>query len=415
MKPRFILNLLYLFTFNGILQEIGLPIVAIKYASEAITFFSLMVIISKINLDGIDLKILGAFAIYATVVTFSVVYNGSDVIDTVKYSRYTFIGILFFIAARRIDLTEDHSREIFRFLALIAVIQVVASLINSKMLLHPLERKVGTLVSTGGSLATIYVMFISPYFLSYYLFTKQKKYLYLTVSTLFIGIASGKRAVVFFYIVINLITYFRATNKKFSAQTLFFILLILFCGNFVILNVSSGVQSTGFFNIIDNYSQAIEYANTYTNNISPDNYAMGRIGSSKNIFNYSLESDDIMVQLIGFGPKVLMGNMIFHPYKILYGIVGWGNVMICVGFLGLFFYVRLYKKMHSVFNKERSKTSNPDDHFMKALQLGTSTGFIVWFVSFFFYSTTFVIFSVPLFMFMITLGYSVNIKKNHYA
>ena len=409
MKINKLFILLIPFFFQGTLQEIGLPTVIFKIFSEGLLVIGILPFLIKIKLKKDEVKILFVVGIYVVWAILSAVYNDQNFYYAFAYTRYVILGILLFLVSSRIKFDKANCKKIFYALVVITIIQIIASLFNSNLLNQTLERKVGTLINTGGVLATIFTIFIMPFFLFYYLKVKNLYYLLLSLSTLLIGIASGKRAVVFYFLILSIITIFKSQKKKLNPfRVLLPIVLILISINIAILNVSSGIIDGVFEDFTGNYSEATSYAIEYSTGLDTRSNATGRIGASQNIINNITKKENIDRLFFGYGPSTLMGEMVFRRFNIVYGIVGWGMDIISVGLPSLILYCII---IFLLWQRIRNIKSTNDVYF-NTLLIGTRMAFITWFIAHFTYSGIFVKGPIPALLLMFLCGFLIGHSRN---
>lgn len=412
-KLNILLFCLAIFFVQGIATDLGFPKVIFKIFSESILFIFLFFNFSKITYKKHELKILFVLGLYILWVSISTLYNKEQIYYGLAYTRYTILGLMIFIVASNLNYTVKSSYFIFRSLLILTIVQIIASLINSNFLLSPLERKVGTMTSTGGTLGTVFTIFIAPFFLSYYLKTKKLYYLALFLGTLIIGVASGKRAVVFFYLLVSILVLLQQNRKKISILRIIIPVFFIIMGlNWAVLNVSSGVINGKYDSITENFGQAINYGVEYSSGYDYNENAIGRMAASENILNNSLKDVYLDKVIFGFGPSTLMGEMVFKPFNISYGIVGWGMDLISIGFPGVIIYCLL---IFLIWKRVRRVPEIKHDLYHNVILVGTKFGFLSWIIAYVMYSGIFIKSPIPLFVFMFLCGFVIGnhrMRKN---
>jgi len=210
------------------------------------------------------------------------------------------------------------------------------------------------MATTGGSLATVWPLTFAPYYFLRFVIKGQKKDIVFLAGLVFIGFASGKRAVYFFIPLSLIIIYYGflgskifLKNKKARRRILFsamFLFLVLLLG---ISGTESLAQGNGFS--LKALKSAFNYAGEYSTNESVVNgESTGRTGSTLNTFN-ALWADGNT--FFGNGLTTLKGEITYRRYNVGYGVTGLMRELISIGLIGGVLYLLFYVKLLAMIRK----------------------------------------------------------------
>ena len=345
---RLRLNLFYaisfLILFQGVFSRINLDFFS-KLLSEILILFWFFLELRNKRFKSINTSISLGF-IYLIWVGLAAIYSNDNLYEYYLYTRYFIFAILFiYISYNAYDLKKFASFFI-KSINLIVLIQIFATII---LLLFEgrLERNVGTMSSTGGSLATVWPLTFTPYFFFRYVVNGKWKDLLIIGGLVLIGYASGKRAVYFlipisiliFYLgfIGNKIFVFRIRNKIRLLSIGFFLFFILLLG---ISRTQSLAQGQGFS--IDSLSNAIGYVGEYSTMESYDGQSTGRLSTTQKAIQGIWSDTDIF---FGKGLTTFKGEITYSGYNIGYGITGFIRELISIGLPGSIIFILFYLKI----------------------------------------------------------------------
>lgn len=280
----------------------------------------------------------------------SLIFNES-ILEYYLYTRYFVLGFLIMLICFNTDSLELFMRSFLKSIDFYVIFQFVACLILF-FSLGRLERYVGTMSSSGGSLATVWPITFAPFFFLRFVVLGRRLDLFLLITLIFMGYASGKRAVYFLIplsiLIISIFYLGTGLLLKGKKSFLRIIYSVLFLFVFLLLGISgteSLSQSNGFS--LKSIATAISYAGEYSSQESVINgESIGRSGSTFNTINGLIENGDVV---FGNGLKSLKGEIKFSKYEVGYGITGLIREIISLGFVGgllyLLFFVSLFLRL----------------------------------------------------------------------
>ena len=269
------------------------------------------------------------------------------------YNRYFILSFMMLYISYNIYDIKRYMSFILKAIDVIVILQIIASLFlffNEGRL----ERNVGTMSSSGGSLATVWPLtFVPYYFLRFVVKGQWKDFLFIT-GLVFIGFSSGKRAVYFLIPLSLIIIYYSFLGSKIFLMkkgikrrvvySVIFLFLVLLSG---ISGTESLAQGNGFS--LESLNSAFNYAGKYSTNKSVINgESIGRISSTLSTFN-SLWLDSNT--FFGNGLTTLKGEITYSRYFIGYGVTGLIRELISVGLIGGILYILFYIKLLAMMRK----------------------------------------------------------------
>lgn len=384
----------------GLFQTLGVPNTVLKLVQESYIF-----LLFVFSLKGLTIKPKYTVYViaYMLISFFSSMMNDQDVLTSILYSRFHLYAFLIFLISKSYNWTKKEITSQFKFLKFLLIIQVLFAVYEIFIIRRIEEEIVGTISISGGELATVLPLAGLCFIFVEYLYTKNIKWLLLSISLILIGFASGKRGVIFYFPLTLLFVYFsyvkfqNISKAKYVPKLLFLSFFAL--GIFLIgtLNNESLRTDNKYLNSQRN---ALSYASEYTNARSYDGYIIGRTGASSEVLRRT--GSNGFQDLLGFGPLTLMGNSgDFFYYNIDYGIVGWSKEVISVGWLGMIAYLLLYVSIYRGIRKRKNSFRNT---FLAPYFVAVKSFYVVFIVIFFTYSVSFSTSGVAAFYFMIFSG-----------
>lgn len=339
---------------------------------------------------------------------FVVAVYHSELVEIYMYIRYTLLGLLVLHMMYSLNYGQKFERLFVKYIDWIVISQIIASII-SFVLLGRLERNVGTMSISGGSLATVWPLTFAPYYYIRYILTGNKKYLIIVLGLVFMGFASGKRAVYFLIpasILIISVLFRRNTKRKDKRSPIRWLisLSMLFFGLLAgIAGTKSLSQSNGFS--FRSIGSAFSYVEEYSTAESAiDGNSIGRTSSTKTAFKSLLNDDSAW---FGNGLTALKGEISYSSYGIGYGITGLLRESISLGLIGGLAFLSIYFSFLIGLWRMRIRLHQAARDTDKLLIWYLSvSGLIAMLITTIGYSRVFVQSFTPLFFIMIAVGIS---------
>ena len=129
------------------------------------------------------------------------------------YSRYFILSFMMLYISYNIYDFKRYTSFTLKAIDLFVLLQIIASVVFF-FALGRLERIVGTMSTSGGSLATVWPLTFAPYYFLRYVIKGQWKDIGFIAGLVFIGFASGKRAVYFLIPISLIIIYYVFLGSK---------------------------------------------------------------------------------------------------------------------------------------------------------------------------------------------------------
>ncbi len=291
--------------------------------------------------------------LYLLWIGFVAILGGDNLYEYYLYSRYFILSFMMLYISYNIYDFKRYTSFTLKAIDLFVLLQIIASVVFF-FALGRLERIVGTMSTSGGSLATVWPLTFAPYYFLRYVIKGQWKDIGFIAGLVFIGFASGKRAVYFlipisliiiYYVFLGSKLFFKKKGIKrrvlFSAGFLFFALLLGISGT------ESLAQGNGFS--LKSLDSAINYAEKYSTNKNVMNgESIGRTSSTINTFNALWIGSN---PIFGNGLTALKGEITYSRYEVGYGVTGLIRELISVGFIGGIIYILFYIKLLAMMRK----------------------------------------------------------------
>ena len=320
-------------------------------------------------------------------------------IQLIIFIRKFTLYYLFFYVLFNINLNNMQIESLKKLIIFLFIIQVPSSFIKLILLGGTLEKIVGTISITEGSLATIMPLMAISYLISNYLISKNFKYIIWILLFIMIGLMSNKIAILFYLIILFIyLSYFYSTTKFRLPNLLFMkklllnmVYLIVIFLLFVVINPRTNPEHKvgGSFDI----EYLIDLTEKY-NTKKPSIYegeGQGRYDAPGVVFS-RLHDGGLLNILLGFGPGEITrssftkyGDPLLEKYNIGYGgRQGWLWIAMQIGVIGMItmalFHFILLKKLLVV---HKVKYLNKEDK----IHILTALGFLlIYILDFFSYS-----------------------------
>lgn len=394
MKTYHALFLLFSLIYTqGALERLGFPEVASKFIVE---FSFILLIFSSLRQNESRIPPgLPWVAMFVCLTVISGILSDDGIFQSLLYSRHLVYAYLVLWTVWNAKLTAAEVSRLNNLIIGLWLLQVLASVFHTFLLGERIEAHVGTLTASNGSPATAFPLFALAYVIAYYCYYKRSFWLLiLGLSFVLVGYSSGKRAIYFYLPAVyagSFIWYILRERsikaiRALGAPAMIFALCIplLLFG----LTESKRFEHLRGQSLRSAIMEALDVAGEYDTRVLSSGATFGRAATSKalleKVFGYEAGS-----YLLGLGPtsmKIAGGRRGATAERIDYGVVGWAEDTISVGWpamlVQLFFYGGLFWRV----KKKRSAMLN--SHY-RALHFGCLLGFSVYFFLYFTYTDAF--------------------------
>jgi len=402
--------------FIGILNLLHVTTFYINLLIEGLVLVLLLNTNSSVNKIGKPFRIPGGriFGLFTLIIFISVLINKSDLYQSYLYFRFFLTPFLFMLIIVNINLSEQKQLKLIEFIEYLFVFQIIATVFKL-FIIGRLEHPIGTIIIAGGGVATYLPLIAAGFLLSkYYIYNKNRIYLYLLFAFPIIAFASQKRgAFIFLPIIFILFIYIlgkvegrsKSLYKKFKyfiSLSLMALFLLAFASK-TTRTMNPENTTSGSFDLSYLFESSVEY-NTLEGELS-----LGRFASFKQVNNVMLSSD-LKNKIFGFGPETLKGinrgDGRFEKFGVGGTYPGISYQFIQIGILGgllcsliyLYFGVRIYRFL---------KIEN--DRYWKSFGTGSLMMIFLFFIDYFTYSITFL--TVYAFSFSIAIAFGIIMKR----
>ena len=210
-KMYFFYAISILVLFRGIFSLYNLDFYS-KILSEGLIFLWFLIEFKKqkFALSSIPLRYGVFYLIWTGFVAFLV---GDSLYEYYLYSRYFILSCLIMYISYNVNDLKRYSSNILKAIDFFVLVQIISSLLFF-FILGRLERNVGTMSTTGGSLASVWPLTFVPYYFLRFIIRGRWKNLAFVVGLVFIGYASAKRAVYFLIPLSLIIIYYGFLGSK---------------------------------------------------------------------------------------------------------------------------------------------------------------------------------------------------------
>lgn len=396
-----IVSILILSFSKGALELLGFSETILQLLIEFLILilfsFALLFIFKRKKIRGPGIFI--NFLLLAVILLSFLLTNGS-ILLLVLYLRKLFVYYLFFYALFNINLTQVYRDKILKLIIVLFLIQIPAAFIKLVVLGGTLEKIVGSMSVSEGSLATIMPLFAITYLIVNYLEFRKIKYIVFILLFISIGLISNKMGILYYIVLMYLVLSVIHSNSKYFLPNLkllreFFIgtiFLSIIFAMFVSLNPRANPEHKVGGSIDFQYLKdwTIHYQ---TVKLDTKVEGDGRFDAPSVALD-RMSSGGIINLLLGFGPGEIIqssftpyNNPLLEKYNIGYGgRLGFVWSLMQIGLIGtailLFFHLLLFKKIFILYNSLSSFTEKR----VRILILTTLGFSIIYFLDFFTYS-----------------------------
>jgi hypothetical protein len=343
----------FLIFFNGIFQLLGFPSAIYKIGVP----FILMVLIGIQMIESwSNLKTpFVNWIIGFTIVSFaSTIINDLDLFSLLYFLIYTLLSYLYFLV-----IINEKSifliKKVVTFIKLLILIQIPAALLKFIMIGQSEHGITGTLTIQGGSVSTIFPLFIIVILFSIFLFNPKAKYLYLIGAFILFAIIGDKRAILLFFPLFFIIGSYMYV--KFSSLELFTrlynkLLVVALLGIVAFIFVAKTNRTLnpehsqwGSVDLV----HISNYIKSYTSG-NPEDISQLRRKDGLLYFINHMRNENPQTAILGDGAGKLIqsqynsrSGLMLDEYGVRYGgRMGFVWLLTQVGFLGVAIYLLFY-------------------------------------------------------------------------
>jgi len=274
------------------------------------------------------------------------IINQTGYVDWAKYIRFFVYFYMIYASLWNSNIHYKQWLMILKFSVFTILIQGVGAAIDFFIFNQRIEGHVGLMSSIGGTTAATFPLMIVSSIAVVYIFARnlgRKSNLYLlfiTISALFVGYGSGKRAIFFtipflLLIIVTLTFYYLRGNSNFYKKLISFSILIIL----VLPVYIYGITTSKGFNYglsgresnIEIIEEALFYAQNYESSIGSHGQTIGRTNTSLQVIDNSIASIPAFLFGNGFGSVKDEGTR--STLNIGYGIVGFIRDIISGGWI----------------------------------------------------------------------------------
>lgn len=387
----FILGTLFVLVYTqGYIQRIGVPDSMGKLIVETPVFLILLHLINRGRFEPAPGFLL--VTLYVVWSAVSAIFNAEGTSATFLYCRYVVYAYLVFAAVWSTPMTRTTVTHLNTLLAVLFIAQIAASGYEVFVRHERVEAHVGALFAGGGSLATEFPLLAMGLTLPFYLCYRRNLLLLLLCWAFFlVGYASGKRAIYFlgpslyFFILGWYVVRARTTDalKQSLWGTAVFVCMVplLLLG----MSRSHGLGQNEIDKPAERVVQAVKAAVSTSTAQDRAGQTTGRAATSQRVFSM-LSSARWDTLLFGWGPSAMREEEQRNQnLAIGYGICGWAQDVICIGWPGALIYLLFHLRL---FFRLRSCAPPRYSGYWRAIRLGAEIGFPVILLSYIAYSSS---------------------------
>lgn len=421
----YLVYILFVFAFTkGLFELIGVSDTIIQLIIDFLILILFLISIKTV-FNSYKINFPGFIIIFILVIVVLLSFLLSDVstLQLILFIRKIGIYPIFFFSLLNLYLTEKEKEKIVNILKILFLIQIPAAFIKLIILGGTLEKIVGTVSLTEGSLATTMPLFGIIYLIVYYLEYKKLSYIFLILCFISIGLISNKLGILFYVIGLFIfLSYLYSKPKLFLPNFIFlkklsinvFYLLII-CMLFISLNPRANPEHKigGSIDFV--------YLEKYINDYQTLDLKTGVEGDGRADAPFvalsRLESSGLTTLLFGFGPGEIVEssftkyeNPLLEKYNIGYGgRLGVVWIVMQIGVLGLIifltFHLYLLKRMLYIYKKIHLSTH---DNILVLIAIGFS---VLFFIDFFTYSSGMIISPAITLVYYFSIYYILQLSK----
>ncbi len=413
--------------FKGVFELIGIAETYIQLLIDLL-IISIFLISLIFMVERRDIIVLGSKIniIFFMFIIISFLLTDVTSLHLVLFLRKFYIYILLLYALLNIEFKEEERESLFKLLQILFLIQIPAAFIKLIVLGGTLEKIVGTISVSEGSLATVMPLFAISYMISLYLNQNKIKYIILLLLFMSIGLISNKLGILFYIFILFIsltILYAKKKTDSFIFNIDFFkniskvvIYLLIIFALFVSLNPRANPEHKVGGSIDIDY--LIKFTKDYnTLKLKGSKVQGDGRGDAPFLAFKRLEDGGLMNILVGYGPGDIVTsaflpyeNPLLEKYNIGYGgRLGVVWMMMQLGLVGVIIFVIFQIYLFTQVYKKYSEVTREEDVVKILSVLGIV---IIFFIDFFSYSSELIYSSGITITYYFLIYYVITYKNN---
>lgn len=363
---------------QGYMERIGVPGNMVKMVIELPVLGILLHLVNRgIRQPPPGFVLIGLYAVWTVL---SAIYHGDGIVSAILYCRYVLYAYIVFAAVWYTPMTRTAVARINMTIAGLFLFQIAASAYEVFVLGERVEAHVGALCANGGALATEFPLLAMALTVPFFLLGGNPLYLLVSWAFFLIGYASGKRAIYFFGpgLYFTIFTWYAIrvrgplVLRRVLVGTLVF--LGLLPGVLLGMSRSHGIDQEHARSLSQRVTYAVDAALNYTTAEKQLGQTTGRTATNRRVLSAVL-NDSWQTIVFGRGPAAMReGKKRYYNLMIFYGICGWAQDAICIGWPGMTLYLLFHLQM---FHRLRLTPRPEGDPRWRAMRFGAEISFIV--------------------------------------
>jgi len=314
----------------------------------------------------------------------SALINSQHIVTTIIGFRFDLKYILMFFLLVNLDLDEQFFKRIIYIVIILLLIQVPVAVVKLQLYGQG-EWAIGTYAGHGGIYSTMLPLIAISIFLGLFLYEKHRwGYVFFSLLFILFSIVGGKRAFVFFGLLLFLFLFWQAGKKNLVRLLAIAPLFLVALGACVYFIPTLKPAFKDPKHIVD---YTVAYSTAHSRETGK---AIGR--TSAMMTAYSIAKENPVNLLFGFGPgslapsyfKEFEGNLL-NIIPIRYGFSQWVTMSLEYGWVGVLLFLWLFIPLFRVNQKFFHVTN---DNYWKAISFGFK-GILFTYLMGFFYSVIF--------------------------
>ncbi|NOU58417.1 hypothetical protein [Marinifilum caeruleilacunae] len=342
--------------FTGLMQLMGFSSAIYKIGVPFLLFVLLGLQIIE-SWGKFKTPFIGWIAVFSGVSVLSTFINGLDTFSLIYFLIYTLISYFYFLVL----INEDSVlliKKVVGFIKILVLLQVPAAILKFISKGQSEDGIIGTLTIQGGSVSTIFPLFVILILFSIFLFQAKLKYLYAIGAFILFAIIGDKRAILLFiplFFIIGSYVYVRLSKLELFTKLYHKLFIVGLFGIVAFVFVAKTNRTLNpehsRWGSVDLYYIG-NYIQEYTQGNSEDKAQLRRKDGLLYFINH-MKNEKTQTAILGDGAGKLIqsqyntrSGLMLDEYGVRYGgRMGFVWLLTQVGFLGVTIYLLFYCKL----------------------------------------------------------------------